>query len=81
MHAVQVLNGGIKQVSFASDIYSMGVVFAEIITGEHPHGRAVHLRWEATVPCESMCLLAHAHTCMRVSVQVDVSMLWRIPSP
>ncbi|KAK9802861.1 hypothetical protein WJX73_010703 [Symbiochloris irregularis] len=39
--APEVLQGGQKQVTFKSDIYSFGVVLAEIISGEHPNSHDI----------------------------------------
>ena len=40
---MQVLAGGVEHITYKSDMYSLGVVLGEIITGEPPQGRSVDI--------------------------------------
>lgn len=46
----QVLTGASMQISFKSDIYSLGITLGEIIKGEPPEGGGLHIRLAGHAP-------------------------------
>ncbi|KAK9802834.1 hypothetical protein WJX73_004595 [Symbiochloris irregularis] len=71
--APEVLQGGQEQVTFKSDIYSLGVVLAEIISGEHPNSHDV-----PQFSCPEQCPPEIADLVQRLAGWGEICVLFKV---